>query len=360
MQDTKIKIALIGNSLSFGGADKVHANLSVLFDNAGFKVHNIIIIDAVSYTYSGQLFNLGKFKNANNTFINKINRLFKLRAYLKQNNFDFIIDFRTRLKPIQELFIACFIYNKNYILTVHSSNLKYYLPENKIITKLILNQIHSVVTVSKEIEDTIKELYNYKKVKTIYNPINFTENKINPLNYKFILAVGRMDLENTKQFDKLLILYKNSILPKENVRLVFLGDGNNKENLIKLSKKLEIDDITMFLGFKSDISAYYQHALFTVLCSKFEGFPNALCESLVNNTPVISFNCKTGPSEIITHNYNGLLVENQNFEKLTDAINLLYNDSDLRKFCKSNSKQSVAKYSAENIKVEWLEYLKKK
>ena len=56
----KNKIALIGYRLGIGGAERVMANLSVFFEKQGIDVHNIIVVDEVSYDFSGNLINLGK------------------------------------------------------------------------------------------------------------------------------------------------------------------------------------------------------------------------------------------------------------------------------------------------------------
>ena len=93
-QNKKYKIALVGYRLGIGGAEKVMANLSVFFDKKGIEVHNIIILDVVSYLYAGKLLNLGKLKSGSNSVFNKFNRLQVLRNYLKENQFDYIIDFR--------------------------------------------------------------------------------------------------------------------------------------------------------------------------------------------------------------------------------------------------------------------------
>jgi N-acetylgalactosamine-N,N'-diacetylbacillosaminyl-diphospho-undecaprenol 4-alpha-N-acetylgalactosaminyltransferase len=88
-----------------------------------------------------------------------------------------------------------------------------------------------------------------------------------------------------------------------------------------------------------------------------EGFPNTLLESLVVGTPVVSFDCHSGPSEIVKNKSNGLLVKSQNFEALTEAMNLMYEDKALYKKCKSNSKNSVEKFSFSNISPKWLDLL---
>ena len=62
LPDRRYKIALIGFRLGTGGAEKALANLSIFFDKKGIDVHNIIVLDDVSYEYAGKLINLGKLK----------------------------------------------------------------------------------------------------------------------------------------------------------------------------------------------------------------------------------------------------------------------------------------------------------
>jgi N-acetylgalactosamine-N,N'-diacetylbacillosaminyl-diphospho-undecaprenol 4-alpha-N-acetylgalactosaminyltransferase len=77
---------------------------------------------------------------------------------------------------------------------------------------------------------------------------------------------------------------------------------------------------------------------------------------LACETPVIAFDCLSGPSEIINDRQNGLLVEDQNFE-LTQAMNLMLEDTIFVPVCKQNALASVQQFSLENIG-QWLEYLK--
>lgn len=357
----KYKIALIGFSLSKGGGDKVMANLSIFFDKMGIEVHNIIVLDAVTFSYSGKLVNLGLLKNNNNGFANKWKRLWILKSYLNANNFDFIIDFRPRTKIIQELIISRFIYNTKTILTVHSFLIDYYMPKSAWLTRLIYNPSYATVAIVDQIRELLEEQYQLNNLVTIPNPINLEEvnakcNEVVDIDFEYIIGIGQY-ADNIKQFDKLILSYANSLLPKKNIHLVILGIGN-KVPLEKLALEKNVLKYVHLLGFQVNPFKYLKNAKFFVLSSLNEGMPNVLLESLACGTPVIAFDCLTGPREIIIDKKNGILVENQNLEKLTEAMNLFIEDVDLYNYCKINSSDSIQQFSLENIGKQWLNLMK--
>ena len=108
-----------------------------------------------------------------------------------------------------------------------------------------------------------------------------------------------------------------------------------------------------FLGFQQNPFNYFANARFFVLASEFEGFPMVLIEALACGTPVVSYDCPTGPSEIVHHQKNGLVVENGNINALSEAISRMHEDKALYKTCKENTRKSVAHLSFENIKDQW-------
>ena len=355
------KIALIGYRLTEGGGEKVMANLSLFLDKTGIEVHNIIVLDGVTYPYGGKLVNLGLLKNKRNGFVNKLKRFLFLKKYLKANDFDFIIDFRPRTKTLQELFIARFFYKANTIYTVHSFLINYYMPENLWLTRLIYGKAYATVVIVDKIKELVEHKYHLKNVKTIFNPVNLEE--INEkyeedIDFKFdyIIAIGQFR-DNIKQFDKLILSYANSILPQNNVHLIILGNGD-EEFLTKVALNNNVLPFVHLLGFKENPFKYLKRAKYLVLSSKNEGFANVLVESLGCHTPVIAFDCLCGPSEIIIDKKNGLLVENQNTEKLTEAMNLFIEDVKLYNYCKKNTFDSIQHFSIENIGKQWLDLMK--
>lgn len=361
LPNKKIKIALIGYRLSTGGAEKVMAILSQFFEKQGLEVHNIIVLDSVSYAYSGKLVNLGEMKNTSNGLFNKWNRLVFLKRYLDENNFDFIIDFRFRIKLIQELLIAKWLYKTKTIFTVHSFLIDHYIPNCSFLSRYMYGNCYKVVCISDESKALIEKKQQLKNIVRIYNPIDIEDITVkskakNELEYDYIIGVGQMET-NIKQFDKLIEAYAKSILPTKNIHLVLLGDGEQKHMLLNVAKDKNVADKVHFLGYQQNPFSYLKKARFFVLSSLNEGLPNVILESLACETPVIAFDCSSGPREMIQHKVNGLLVANQDVEKLSEAMNLLVEDENLYRYCKQNALQSVQSFSVSTIGQQWLDLM---
>lgn len=353
----KYKIALIAYRLSGGGGDKVMANLSQFFDSCGIEVHIITVIDEPGYDYKGIVFSTQKHK-VNDGLIGRFTRLKALYQYFRKHKFDYIIDFRFRTKNLQELLISKLVYNAPFFLTVHSSDLTHYIPPNKSWANAIYNKAKAVVVITDYMQKKVKQQYDFKHIKLIYNPVDFDlvhQKMLKSIDLKgnFILAVGQM--ENTiKQFDHLLKAYANSAIT---IPLVICGDGKLINQYKELANQLNISQNVIFTGFQPNPYAYMYRAKFTVLCSAFEGLPNVLIESLACGTPVVSYNCVSGPNEIIIHEKNGLLVENQNINELELAMNRMWNDDVLYEYCKTNAITSVKKFDLETIGNQWLDLM---
>lgn len=345
-------------SLSGGGAERCAASLSNYFVNQGLDVHHVVFAGEIKYDYSGELFHLGALKDSNNTIFSRIKRFIALKKYFKKQQFDVIIDFRVKEYYLQEYIINNFIYKK-FIQTIHSSNLHSYIPKNSFLANQLYKNASHLICVSNEIKKNIQKHYFFQNLIPIYNPIDFSnieknKMKTNGLNFKYILAVGRME-SNVKQLDHAIESYSNSILPSHNIKLVILGEGILKSKWKELSKSLQQNENIIFLGNVSNPYSYYSKALFTIMTSKYEGFPMVLLESLACDTPVVSYDLHSGPNEIINPNKNGVLVENQNKTEMTKAINEMVTNKDLYLQCKQNAKNSVKQFSLENIGSHWLQ-----
>lgn len=347
----KNKIALVTYSLSSGGLERVVANSTFLFEEMGYDVHLYVLESKVDYTFTGKLH---KYNIDQLGFLSKIKAYLSIKKSIKQNNFILVIDHRYRLNWITEIILQKLIYRKQKVFNyIHSSNISNYLfNSNKFNEFLFRNR--QFICVSLGIERKVKRQFPFLNTQTIYNFVDFKDTeKTKEQPEKYILSIARMDRENVKQVDILLECYAKSILPKKKIHLIILGDGVRLQEMKTLAKKLDISDFVDFKGFQPNPENYLKKALFTVLTSKYEGLPTVLVESLLMKTPVISFDCETGPNEIIIDGFNGLLIENQNKDKMIEGMNELVYNEELYNFLKQNSHKSVEKFQIEAIKNHW-------
>jgi len=361
-KSTVLKICLVTVTLSDGGAERCAALLSKYFDNQDFEVYHVVFSGKVDYDYSGRLFHLEHLKDKRNSWWSRSKRFFALKKFFSNNHFDYVIDFRTKEFLLQELIIHNFVYPR-FIQTIHSFKLKSYLPKNIFLAKLLYKNCQQFITVSKGINDKVSAEYKFIPSQLIYNPIDFetiSEKAKESISddFQYVLSAGSMN-KNIKQFNKLIESYAKSDLPSKNIKLIILGEGKLKNKWIKLAESLNLQDMVIFKGNVKNPFRYYKNAMFTISSSKYEGMPMVLLESLACEAPVISWDYASGPNEIITNNSNGLLVDNQNSEKLIEAMNQFISDNNLYLQCKENALPSVKQFSLETIGAEWIKLFEK-
>ncbi|EPR73901.1 Alpha-1,4-N-acetylgalactosamine transferase PglH [Winogradskyella psychrotolerans RS-3] len=348
------KICIVVSSLGKGGAERSSGLLSQILFDVGYDVHVVSVLNDIEFSYKGKLLNLGELKDQDDSVLGRLKRLRVLKAYLKKHNFDYVIDNRTRIGFLKEFVISKFIYSpKKTIYCIRSYKTANYINPNRFLGRLLYANAYKIVGVSKAIAEHVKAVCKFKNVTSIYNPI-VLEKYNSKLESKdnYILFFGRLD-DEVKNISLLLAAYSKSELPKHNVSLKILGEGKDLETLKNQVETLNIASNVEFLPYNPYPSAIVKSALFTVLTSRYEGFPRSILESLALGTPVVSVDCKSGPNEIIQSTFNGLLVENHNQVALAEAMTSLFIDKDLYLHCKQNSKPSVAHFSEAEIVQQW-------
>jgi glycosyltransferase involved in cell wall biosynthesis len=166
------------------------------------------------------------------------------------------------------------------------------------------------------------------KVITIPNPVEFSTNGFysgNGIDHKNeFLFVGRLNPQ--KGLSNMLKAFSLASREVDDMHLTLVGDGPELEHLKTLADELNIHDKVSFEGYQAKTSVYYRRAKATLLTSNFEGFPNVLVESIALGTPVISFDCPSGPADIIIPGVNGILVPNQDIKEFSKALAAVANN----------------------------------
>lgn len=319
-----MRYSFLINSLLGGGTEKVCKLLSqelasrdsdidlYVFDNK--YTFDLKLGDRVNIIYLGK-------KNSLNSFP----VLLRLMPKIKTSS---ILVFNHEL-ALSTLFAKFFVrsnikiitrMNNTFSVTIKFKSLKYRIFV-KLLMKLFYRYMNFYIFQSKGIQDDLMSNYGVTRpFKIIHNPIEMRENKsiYDSGETKKILYVGRL----VKQKNILDILsVVNSMSTKEyRIKLTIVGDGSEMKSLKEYCIINGLDNIVEFVGMVEDTSPYYYNSDLTVLSSFNEGFPNVLLESIAHGTPVVSYDCPSGPSEIIKDGVNGFIVEYLNKMELESKI----------------------------------------
>lgn len=165
-----------------------------------------------------------------------------------------------------------------------------------------------------------------------------------------VLAVGR--LTYVKGFDMLLQAWKEVVIHKPEWKLKIVGDGEEDTHLKEYIAINRLENSVEMVGKVSNVQDFYKEADIFCLTSRFEGFPMVLLETLSFGIPVVSFNCDTGPEEIL-RNTGSVLVDKNDVKKLAKELISLMNDRERRNTISYCSKIKAEDYQPSKIIHQW-------
>jgi len=232
--------------------------------------------------------------------------------------------------------------------------------------KTLLNSFDVIITQTTQLEEKVKKMTNSKISKL---PICIDTEQFNPnkrdqkyrteLGVKpeeiMILSVGRM--VEYKGFTDLPKIISRLALEKLPIKMIFIGDGPTKNEIIRLIKKYEIQEIT---SIRTDVdqklkkNIYASADIFVHPVRWGEAFGIVVLEALSSGVPVLSTK-SSGPAEIITDNVDGLLAIPKDEESLYQLLKKLIQDKRLRKNISIKGREkALEKYSLKRYLEDYL------
>jgi glycosyltransferase involved in cell wall biosynthesis len=182
-------------------------------------------------------------------------------------------------------------------------------------------------------------------------PTGYTVPHESGVNTHTIIAMGR--LVPQKGFDLLLEAFARIAGRHPEWSIKVLGKGPLKARLEAQADLLGLKNRVSFVGSVADPFPMLQAAGLFVFSSRFEGFGNALTEAMACGLPVISFDCPAGPSDIIRHGVDGLLVPPEDVSALANAMDHLMTDAAERERLARRAPEVLERFSRERVLAMW-------
>ncbi len=356
----KPNILIICTFSVFGGIEMhILAKYKTLLKN-GYNVFVIIPTNSVlEQRFINENLPYYTFKKS---FFLKAHRQPSLKRLIKQIIYDKNINIVhcNRAKEIL-LFNKKDFPNTKIILTRHAGSL---------IRKKYAQMFDAIISVNQEFINLAKNKYsNIKTVEippffTDYESLNFKPslNRTDFFKQEFNIELNDLpiiaqvaSLSNVKNH-KIFFYAASELINKKNklFNIVLCGDGYNKKYLLKLAKKLNIEKYVYFLGFTEKRIEVIYHSDIKILTSKNESFGIVLMEAALLKKPLIG-PTKTGVTNTIKNKKTGLLFENNNILDLTNQIETLLDNSQLRKKYGENAYKHVKENLISDVLIKKLD-----
>jgi glycosyltransferase involved in cell wall biosynthesis len=361
-----MKILILIPSLSMGGAERVAVTLSNYWSENGHEVTIYTLLKDYSVFYSVsplvKIEHLSYGKESSSFFsaiFQNIKIIKKLRILMKVSSPDIAIGFMTASNVYLSLARIGLSINCMGSEHIHPPMMKIGMIWD-ILRKFSYRNLDVVFTLSEKSATWLRTHTWAKKLVVLPNPMSYPlpsqqpfleTGRWMPAERSACLAVGRLTPQ--KGFDILIRAFSLLALEFLEWDLIIVGEGEDRENLELLVNELQLSGRVFLVGRAGNVSDFYRRAELYVMSSRFEGFGNTLAEALTYGLPAISFDCDVGPSDIIDHDRNGLLINEISPIGLASGMKELMLDKPRRKRFSRKAIEARSKYAVAAVAAGW-------
>lgn len=347
---------LVYDTSLVGGAERVAINLAEEL-SSHYQVHLISLFNEKKQENRPEQSYTSHTINEKTVSITK--KLFmlsnELKKYLIQNKIDVLLAITAGVNTV-----AIMATRGTNIKTVYCehSNLenKTYGKKHQLRQYLGAKKMDKVVTLTeRDRNNFIKMLRTPEsKVQAIPNWFNHVEkeNAQYKIESKKIITAGR--LEKVKGHDLLIEVAKKVKEKHSDWIWEIYGDGKYREEIEQNIKNNNLEDFIILKGNVNNLKEIYKEYSMFVLTSYYEGIPLVLLEAQQANLPIVSFDCPTGPAEIIENDKNGFIVPTYDVEEMANKINELIENKSKREQFSGNAQINIHRFDKRNILKKWI------
>jgi len=363
-----MKITLVIHDLPGGGTGRVLTYMANYWANEGHHVTILTLEKRGSPFYplsdSVKWISLNISSNSANLvegLLKNLRRIYLLRKAVLKSTPDCIISFVFTTNMLV-LLATRFI---NSPLIISERNHPGYGTRTRLawywLRRILYPLADHLVVQTREIKDWFHRYNN--SIHIIANPVGTVQevaefsSEVTLPSGKSIVAMGQLSPQ--KGFDLLLKVFAKIHQTYKEWNLIILGTGPMKEELVLQAGQLGIERYLHLPGMVTNPLSVLKKCDLFVLSSRYEGLPNVLLEAMACGLPVVSFDCPSGPSEVIRDRVNGLLVPLKDLDALKDAIESLIKDEKLRLSLGREAVKVQDKFSLEKVMSQWNNLLHK-
>lgn len=363
-----MKIVIFVNSLAAGGAERVTANLANYWAGKGWQVTIVTLAPKTSDFY-GLHFTvrrvaLGLDGNSTNhglAILNNLKRAAALRRLIKSEKPNVVLAMMTTAN----ILLSIATLGMRSVVTIGSERIhppQYPLgPIWEFLRSCFYRRLTAMVALTQESARWLEKHAHPRNIVVIPNAASWPLEKMEPIlappkklsNERTLLAVGRLDTQ--KQFDHLISAFGRLAEDFPSWRLVILGEGLERATLEALVDKEGLNGRVLMPGRVGNVGCWYETADLYVMTSRFEGFPNTLVEAMAHGLAVVSYDCDTGPRDIIRHNVDGVIMPANDVKALEFTLRSLMLDEPLRQRFSRRAIEARERFSLAHVAGKWEE-----
>ena len=369
-----MKVLVLHGHLSMGGEERVllsvlknlvelnyDVDLLITWNHGKNNLFENEIPEKVNYKFLFDNYN-GKNKlikeiyriRAKTTYLKKVEKI------IKENKYDVIIDYSSNLLKYNNFDIkvpvfAWIHFSLTFGEKLSADKIEKYKKQYK--------KYDKILAICDTMRDEFVEILGMdkNKVELVYNPIdleairkkaeNIDKKYENYLKQDYFLQVSR--LTEQKQPEHLVDIYYKLKQRGIKEKLYFIGNGEKVELIKQKIKEYKLEDDVILLGQIENPYPFFKNAKLFVHTGKYEGLPTVLLESLAFGTPVVAYDCPTGPKDILGKNSEyGKLIPLNDKDVFVEKVCELVNDDEKYKNYRKISLVRADDFSMKNNKIK--------